>query len=946
MTGRVARQYANWLSSHSKLVLVLVLVATVVVAAGAAVGDAEDGGLGDFDVDSDEFDAAAFIQENYGQDNTTSAQIVVRDEGGNVLTRESFIDGLRLQEDAFADEEIAATLTEAGFVGLENIVGTAAVFQAAEAAGEEPPTGTIPPEQQREALEALSDEEFDVLLEMLLGGDDTQQVPGDADPLQFLPAGFEPGETEADARLVLVTQIDESGEDEEPEAAYDAQVAIDALIEDRFDDAFVFGQGISNEASSNATGDSFALITPFALILILTVLAVSYRDVVDILLAISGIVVVMAWLQGIMGWLEIPMNVILISVPFLLLGLSIDYAVHMVMRYREARTGILTSGESVPSAETDGGTADQRAQEHGGRAVQAGIAVGLGSVVLAMAAATFAAGVGFLSNVVSPLPAIQDFAVLSGGGIFATFIAFGIFLPALKLEVDSLLEDRFGRTRAKPAFGASPGLANRVLGGIGSITWRAPVAFIVAALLLSTAGVYGATTIDTEFNQADFLPENPPAWTEYLPGPFQPGTYTISDDFAYLNENFAAGGGDEFILLQGEITSPELLAALDAESDNLERGGTIQFLPDGTPQVSGVHTAIREVAAENETFGAFVDQYDETGNGLPDSNVEAVYAELFAADEEVAATYLSRSGEEFTSTRLLVGVVGGESAQSVANDLRPFADAIAGIDADISAVATGEVVTQAVLQDALLETLVEAFAVTVVVILVFLTVLFWVRYRSVSLGFVTTLPVVMALTWLLGAMALLDIPFNSETAVITSLAIGLGAAYSIYAGERFMDERSQRGSVTAALEATMTGTGGALLASAATTAAAFGVLALALSPPLQRFGLVTGAAIIFAFVAVITVLPGLLVIRDRLQPGGVYRERPFDALRRGVETPAVAAIGLAGALAAGAAGWYLATVVFELAPTVGVTVALGAVVLVGALGVPILGAIQRRLRPR
>jgi uncharacterized protein len=113
-------------------------------------------------------------------------------------------------------------------------------------------------------------------------------------------------------------------------------------------------------------------------------------------------------------------------------------------------------------------------------------------------------------------------------------------------------------------------------------------------------------------------------------------------------------------------------------------------------------------------------------------------------------------------------------------------------------------------------------------------------------------------------MSLLDLPFNSETAVITSLAIGLGVDYSIHVGERFVDERNRQETLGDALAATITGTGGALLGSALTTAAGFGVLALALAPPLQRFGLVTGLSIIFAFIACLTVLPCLLVVRDRV----------------------------------------------------------------------------------
>ncbi|MFC7057556.1 efflux RND transporter permease subunit [Halovenus salina] len=849
MNGGYSRRYAEWIATHSRLVIVAVVLVTVLVGAGAGMGDAGEAGVGEFEVDSEEFDAADFIDANYATDNTVAAQLVVRDEGGDVLTKDSLLAGLRLQEELRDNPEVESTLTERGIVGIENVVGTAAVY----AGSDTPPTAQPPLERQREALAALSESEVEALLARVLDPDGAQQLLGDADPYALLPQGYEPGSTTATARLTFISQVDDSSETSEPPAAYDAQIAIDGLADEYFADAFVFGQGVRDEASSNATADSFAIITPFALVLILFVLGVSYRDVVDILLAVLGIVVVLVWLQGLMGWLAVPMNVILIAVPFLLIGLSIDYAVHVVMRYREARQGTL-------DVETDLSTGDG--------AIRGAMGLGLGSVVLALAAATFSTGVGFLSNVVSPLPAIQDFAVLSSGGIFATFVAFGAFLPALKIEVDGLLEGRFGRSRDKPAFGTSSGAVKRALGGVSAVATRAPVAVLVVALLLTTGGVVGATSIDTEFNQADFLPQDAPDWAEYLPGPFEPGTYTITDDFEYLSANFQirGEGGQSTVLIRGDVTSPAMLAAADQASNAVTEASAIQRRPDGVGAVDGPQTAIREVAAENATFAAIVQQYDTDGDSLPDENVGAVYAALFEANEEAAAEVLSRDGEEITSARLQLSVRSSESTQRIATDTRAFADAVESNAAGVSlrAVATGPPVTEGVLQDALLETLVEAFVVTLVVILVFLTALFWVRYRSPTQGVVVVIPVVIALAWLLGAMALLDIPFNSETAVITSLAIGLGVDYSIHAGERFVAEREQRETVEEALQATATGTGGALLASAATTASGFGVLALSLSPPLRRFGTVTGGAIIFAFVSVVTVLPALFVLRERL----------------------------------------------------------------------------------
>ena len=847
MTGTTTGRYAELIAHRSKTVIVLVVVLTALVTAGVAVNETEEGDIGRFDVDSEETRAATFVQDNYGQQEGVFSQLVVREGGGDVLTLESMRQSLSLQREVQNRPELRETLQGEGFVGLENVVATAAVF---EQTGGPPPTEQPALREQINALDSLDDSEFESLLARVLDPEST--VLGDQDPYQFLPSSYTPGETTAESRLTLLIQTDESPDTADPRAAYDAQVTIDKLVEEQFDDAFVFGQGVRDDASSRATGDSFAIITPVALVLILFVLGIAYRDVLDILLAFVGIFGVIAWLGGIMGWLAIPMNVILIAVPFLLIGLSIDYALHIVMRYREARSGRLdepgSSGAESPA-----------------RAIRPAMVAGLGSVILAIAAATFSTGVGFFSNIVSPLPAIRDFAVLSAGGILATFVVFGAFVPAAKVELDSLIEGRFGRNRVKPAFGVGRGVANRLLSGIAALASRSPVVVIVVALLLASGGAYGATTIDTEFNQADFLPEDPPGWTSSLPGPLEPGSYTIADDFSYVSSNFGLQGADDRsqILIRGNVTDDTALRAIENAVRTAD-GRSIAVRPDGRAAIEGPQTVLRDVARENETLAGAIQERDSSGNGLPDSGVTSVYDLLFEIDEESASEVLSREDGEITSARLLVSLKSEESAQQIASDTRALATSIEAGAPAVRAVATGAPVTEAVIQDALLENLIQAFAITLVVILLFLILLFWRQYGQPSLGVVVLAPVVIALAWLLGAMAFLGIPFNSETAVITSLAIGLGVDYSIHAGERFIAERKRQDSLEDALESSITGTGGALLASAGTTAAGFGVLGLALSPPLQRFGLVTGSAIVLAFFASVTLLPCLLVVRERL----------------------------------------------------------------------------------
>ncbi|ELY92359.1 hypothetical protein C483_07888 [Natrialba hulunbeirensis JCM 10989] len=901
MSETLSDRYADAVISYRRLLIVFVLLLTAIVAAGIVLGtDPVDDDGDQFDIESPETAALEEIEETYAADTQPVTQVVVRDDGGDVLTRESLLEGLRFQQEIREIESINQTLDENGAVGLENAVATVAVFEdrAADANGAHD-TSEPTLEEQRQALESRSAEEVEALLESVLEPD--QELRGGDDPYAFLPTSYEPGSVESESRLVLLfhEEDDETGDgpsgtgdgtsdDETATAVADAQLAIESVFEDRFDDGFVFGEGITDAASASAVGDSFVIITPVAFVLVLFVLAVTYRDLVDVLIGFLGIGVVMAWIGGVQGWLAIPGDSMLIAVPFLLIGLSIDYSLHVVMRYREAR-----GGGAAQSTAATGNVATTTAAD--------GMRRGFGGVVLALAAATVSTGVGFFSNVVSPLPAIQNFAVLSASGILATFIAFGAFVPAVKTEIDEQLERRFDWTRAKQPFGMDAGIVHGALERIVSLVRTAPVGVIVVAFLLASAGAYGATGLDTEFNQADFLPEDAPEWAKALPGPLAPDTYTVSDDLSYLGEHFADHGPDSQsqILIQGDVTDPETLTAIqnttatvggvsasEAEGgvggergeNSLHATTTIDIRADGTAAIDGPQALIESLSAENETVATELEQRDTTGNGLPDEDVAGFYDILFDADEEAAESVLYRTDDgEYESARLVLSVRGDAASQSVASDTKAVAEAISS-SVPVTATATGGIVTTAVVQDALLETLVQAFTITVVVILVFLTLLYCVRYRAPSLGVLTLAPVVAALAWLLGAMALLDVPFNTETVVMTSLAIGLGVDYSIHVSERFVDEHANGTPLSEAVTATITGTGGALLGSAATTAAGFGVLALSLAPPLRRFGLVTGLSIIFALIACLTVLPCLLVLRARLLETLERREREEQQL--------------------------------------------------------------------
>ena len=305
--------------------------------------------------------------------------------------------------------------------------------------------------------------------------------------------------------------------------------------------------------------------------------------------------------------------------PFLLIGLSIDYALHIVMRYREARQG---NAEMTP---------------------REGMRVGLAGVTVALAATTFTTAVGFLSNTVSPITSIAEFGLVSAAGIVSAFVVFAALLPTVKVEVEAALE-RIGLDRQKRAFGTG-GVANELLSVGTAGARRIPVAIVVLALVVSAGGGYVTKDIDTSLNQVDFLPRDSPDWMDSLPGPFAPSDYSLRENVEFLNDNFVQSRDSSTaeIFIEGRITNPQTLERLAVARDRVGDSESAVSLANGGPSVESPLSVIEATAESNETVAAVVERNDADGNGIPDRNLRTVYDAVYDAAPERAAAVFYRT---------------------------------------------------------------------------------------------------------------------------------------------------------------------------------------------------------------------------------------------------------------------------------------------------------------
>ncbi|WP_323174241.1 MMPL family transporter [Natrialba sp. PRR66] len=703
-------------------------------------------------------------------------------------------------------------------------------------------------QEQIDAVDAMNATTYERTLETVLSEDSSEQMNG----LAFMPTSYDASSTSANATMLLVTHQTDGGEmgggqgGMASDELVDAQLAMQSLANDGVDsdtsDVIVFGGGIMGEEINNSMGDSLAIVGPLALLFVVVALIVAYRDLLDILLGLVGIAVVLIWTFGFMGWTGIDFNQMFIAVPVLLIGLSIDYAIHIFMRHREQR---------------------QNGGAYGDDDARGSMRVALAGVGIALVLVTATTAIGFLSNLTSPVPPIQDFGIVSAVGITAALLVFGVLIPALKVELDGFLENR-GFDRKKRAFGTGGGRFSQVLSTGSTAARRIPIVIILVAVLVSAGGAYGATQVDTSFNQEDFIAEDPPEWTNNLPGPLEPGEYSMKENLEFVNENFVREDSQAQILVEGNITDPETLQRLsDAENETAD-SDVAATLSSGEANIQSPLGTMQQVAAENESFNATFAAADSNGDGIPDRNIEQVYDELFeVAPDEAAGVIHQTDDGDYEAVRMVISTSGTAAMSDVTTEMQSIADGIDGNANGVEATATGQTILFDIVQGQLMDTVIESLLITLVAVFAFLMIAYRITEGSATLGAVTLLPVVFSVSWILGTMYLLGIPFNVMTGMITSLTVGLGVAYSIHMSERYSLELKRTGSVWEAMSRTVTGTGGALLGSAATTVGGFGVLAFAILPPLQQFGIITGLTIIYAFLASVLVLPSLLVVWTR-----------------------------------------------------------------------------------
>jgi uncharacterized protein len=169
-----------------------------------------------------------------------------------------------------------------------------------------------------------------------------------------------------------------------------------------------------------------------------------------------------------------------------------------------------------------------------------------------------------------------------------------------------------------------------------------------------------------------------------------------------------------------------------------------------------------------------------------------------------------------------------------------------------------EIAGVAIVEMALTDLITRAQIVSIIVSLSLVFLIVALTYRSLVAGLYGVIPLALTLVVNFGVMGFFGIKLDISTAMVASIAIGIGIDYTIHFLSAYHAERRESSDLEQVELNVLTGTGKAITFNALSVAAGFAVLTLSTFNPLIYMGILIALTMLTSSVASMTVLPVLL----------------------------------------------------------------------------------------
>jgi hopanoid biosynthesis associated RND transporter like protein HpnN len=618
-----------------------------------------------------------------------------------------------------------------------------------------------------------------------------------------------------------------------------------------------------------STRDSLvAAIVTFVLISLLFFFA--YHEVVRPALALTVLVVVIAWSMGLTAIFVGHLNVISQACVIMIMGLGIDFGIQITGRYEEE----LARKNGVREAVL-------RTLEKTGLAVLTG-----GSITAA----------AFFTMCFNEFIGLAELGIIAGVGMIAAVVANLVLLPALLVLRDRNREaviaaqpqrfqatrhdiDRFLLSRPVPALTGFALLAALAVWGLTQIRYdynllnlqnpemesvKYEMALLNSPSSTAMFGVLVADGVEDAREKAECLRALPSvrgvrSLDQALPPDQEaklPALREIASVVGALRVNTDVSNRIDVVKARRDLR--ELLTlARDGEREARKYKGVASLAGRGQMVEKAIEVFARMIPPLERAVATFDTlSQEEVGRRLNRYQLQTfgnmgdqigwlqsqIYDQPITLDDlprEIRQRYLSPSG------KVLIEIDPKENLWEEEPNKR-FVDEIRSVDPS----ATGTPVQNYQYIKLLRDSYVDAagYALLAIVVLVYL------HFRSLAKLGLTLLPLALGVLYTFGLMGWTGIQFNPANIITLPLVIGIGIAFGVYV----VDRHDEEGRVALAGSST----GKSILLSALTTIIGFASMTLGEYRGLVSLGLVMSIGVGFCFLSAALILPQVLVLLD------------------------------------------------------------------------------------
>jgi len=545
-------------------------------------------------------------------------------------------------------------------------------------------------------------------------------------------------------------------------------------------------------------------MVPIVLLVIFLVLFITLRSFKGTLITLGVVFFSTIWAFGLMAVVDIPIYAVSTMIPVMLIAIGVADGIHLYSHLHTFINHNPTAGKK--------------------EAVMDMIKHMWKPVVMT----SITTAVGFLSLLTSQVYPVKYFGIFTAFGVMMAMVFSLVFLPAAimifglpKARKIKKHEDKEGHSNSK--------LANNFAGWVVK---NKSVSLIGTAVII-VLSVVGMQKI---WINSSFLDK------------FESDSEIVQTD-KFINDHFGGTSTINLILdAEGKkdtFKEPEVLKLVDKMQKDV----------DGQLQVVGNTFSLTDyINRMNKVMNAD----DEKYNTIPDSkNMIAQYLLLYemSGDPENLNKVVDYDYEKLNVTFQLKGD-DSKAINSALDVIHTYEDDFKKLGITLNYAGSGY--KGLVFTDLILEGQIMSLILSLIIIIVLLSVMF----KNIKIGLIGSVPIIVTALISFGIMGFLGIPLNTTTALLSSIAIGIGIDYAVHFLEQYRHNAANTDDKMVAAQKTMAHSGKAIIYNAIVVIAGFLVLLFSVFPPNRELGALVSLNMFTSFVGTLTIMLVLLYMSN------------------------------------------------------------------------------------